>query len=249
MGIKKPSFNMDNFEITKREILGSIVIGAVLLIIGFMIHGGIVDRNMDKNEKYNKAVKIETSELFEYGMKTNVGNAFVYGDLETVDPVTYPEIDGEYMYVKKTKEKYTMHTRVVRYKVGKHWHSRTETYWTWDYAGHEDKTSKKVTFLGNEFDIGKFDMPSSSEICKIKESSRIRYVYSGVPAKHTGTIFTELKDGTIPDNNYLHEDKTIEATNESLQVNYEMGFFWCLWIVFSGLVIFGWFYLKNDWLE
>ena len=29
-------------------------------------------------------------------MRTNVGNAFVYGDLKAVDTVTYPEIGGEY---------------------------------------------------------------------------------------------------------------------------------------------------------
>lgn len=249
MGIKKPSFDMDDFEITKREILGSIVIGAVLLILGFFIHSGFVDRNLDKNEKYNKAVKIETQDLFEYGMRTNVGNAFVYGDLEAVDPVTYPEIGGDYMYVRKTKEKYTMHTRVVRYKVGKTWHSRTETYWTWDYAGHEDKTATKVTFLGSEFDISKFDLPVSNHVDTIKESSRVRYVYDAVPAKHTGTIFTELKDGTISDGNHLNKNMTITETHESLQVNFEGGLFWCLWILLSGCILFGWFALKNEWLE
>lgn len=41
--------------------------------------------------------------MFQYGMDTNVGNAFVYGDLKAVDTVTYPEIGGEYMYVEKLK--------------------------------------------------------------------------------------------------------------------------------------------------
>lgn len=89
---------MNNFEITKREILGSIIIGAVLLIIGFFISTVINEHQMDQNEKYNKAVKIDDSEMFEYGMRTNVGNAFVYGNLEAVDPVTYTEIGGEYTF-------------------------------------------------------------------------------------------------------------------------------------------------------
>lgn len=240
---------MDDFKITKREVLGSIVIGAVLLIIGFFISTGINERQMDKNEKYNKAVKIESPEMFEYGMRTNVGNAFVYGDLEAVDPVTYAEIGGDYMYVKKEKEKYTRHTRTVRHKVGDHYQTRTEVYWTWDYVDHESKQSTEVIFCGNKFSIDKFDIPSSDKITTIKESSRIRYVYYGVPAKHTGTIFTELKDGTISDNNYLHKDKTIEAANESLQINYGLGIFWGLYLVLSGFILYGWFYLKNDWLE
>lgn len=90
-------------EITKREVLTSVSIVAVMLLIGFLISGKIQNSIMDNNERYNKAVKIEDEELFRYGMDTNVGDAFVYGDLEAVDTVTFPEIGGEYMYVKKRK--------------------------------------------------------------------------------------------------------------------------------------------------
>lgn len=91
-------FDFGDFKITKREILASISIIAVLLLIGFIISGKISDHAMDKNEKYNKAVKIKEQDLFEYGMRTDIGNAFIYGDLEAVDTVTYPEIGGKYMY-------------------------------------------------------------------------------------------------------------------------------------------------------
>lgn len=81
-----------DFEITKRELLASISIIAIMLLVGFLIGGRVSDYQMDQNEKYNKAVKIETQDLFEYGMRTNIGNAFVYGDLLAVDTVTYPEM-------------------------------------------------------------------------------------------------------------------------------------------------------------
>lgn len=126
----------DDFEITKREVLASIAIIAMLLIVGLGISDKISDKIADKNEKYNKAIKIESKELFDYGMRTDVGNAFVYGELKAVDPVTYPEINGEYMYVEKVKERYTMHTRTVTYTTGsgknRMTHTRTEHYWTWD---------------------------------------------------------------------------------------------------------------------
>ena len=54
----------DDFEITKREVLASIAIIAVLLIIGLGISDKISDKIADKNEKYNKAIKIEDQELF-----------------------------------------------------------------------------------------------------------------------------------------------------------------------------------------
>lgn len=112
-GRKRRSFDFGNFEITKREILVSVSIVAIMLLIGVLNAGKISDYQLDKNEKYNKAIKIESQELFEYGMRTNAGNAFVYGDLKAVDTVTYPEIGGEYIYIEKVKERYTMHTRQV----------------------------------------------------------------------------------------------------------------------------------------
>ena len=90
-------------EITKREIIASIVIISILLIIGFFISESIGVSQNDKDSEYIKATHIEDQELFQYGMDTNIGNTFVYGDLIAVDTVSYPEIDGEYMYVKKIK--------------------------------------------------------------------------------------------------------------------------------------------------
>lgn len=126
----RKGFDFSNFEITKREILASISIIAVMILFGILISSKISEYQMDKNEIYNKAVKIESQEMFQYGMDTNVGNAFVYGDLKAVDTVTYPEIGGEYIYVEKVKEKYTRHTREVEHSNGKTTWYTTETYWT-----------------------------------------------------------------------------------------------------------------------
>lgn len=94
-----------NFEITKREVLFSIAIIAVMTLIGFVIHGKISDNLMNEYQKYNTALQIDNnSEMFSYGMRTDIGNAFVHGDLKAVDTVTYPEIGGAYMYVEKIKE-------------------------------------------------------------------------------------------------------------------------------------------------
>ena len=64
--IKKfKSFDFGEFEITKREILASISIVALLLLIGILISSKISEYLTDKNEIYNKAVKIEDQELFQ----------------------------------------------------------------------------------------------------------------------------------------------------------------------------------------
>jgi hypothetical protein len=240
-----------NIEITKREVLFSVCIIAVLLIIGFSISSAISSRIADSNEQYYKAVKITDTDLFQYGMDTNVGNAFVYGELKAVDPVTYDEIGGKYMYVKKVKERYTMHTRTVTYKVGNHTQTRTEHYWTWDCIGVDDKKCKNIKFVDIQFPVGKIEISSSDYITTIKESSHIRHKYYGTPEVLEGTIFTSLKDGTITDNSQFSTNKKIQETMESyVQTNHIFLYlFWLVWIGLIVFVVYLFYALENKWLE
>lgn len=240
---------MNDFEITKREVLVSVSIIAILLLIGVLISGKISESQMDRNEMYNKALKVEDADIFEYGMRTNIGNAFVYGDLIAVDSVGYPEIKGQYMYIEKIKERYTKHTRTVTKTVNGKTQTKTETYWTWDRVGGESKKSETVSFLGVNFDSDKIVMPGKYHIATIKESSRVRYVYNGVNAKNTGTIFTELKDETISDETPFYADMTIEETIEQLESGIGLIIFWIFWILLICGSVVGFYYIDNRWLE
>lgn len=219
----KRGFQFESFEITKREILASISIIAIFLLIGVLISGKISEHQIEENEKYNKAVKIENTDLFQFG--------------------------GKYMYVKKVKEKYTMHTRRVSHGSGKHRYYTTQTYWTWDYAGKESKKCKEINFCGTILKSKKIDLPSSDYITTIKESSHIRYKYYGVKTKYTGTIFTVLKDKTISDNSPFYSDMKIEQTVEHLESNITLVIFWIIWIVLVIAIVFGFYYFDNEWLE
>ena len=239
-----------DFEITKREVLASISIVAVLLLIGVLISGKIEEYQTDKNAVYNKAIKIDSKDLFEYGMRTNIGNAFVYGDLVAVDPVTYPEIGGSYMYVKKIKEEYTIHTRTVTTRDSKgRTHTHTETYWTWDEVSREHIQCNEVSFCGVIFDSEKIEMPDTNYITTIKESSHVRYKYYGTEISHAGTIFTTLKDKTISDNTAFYENKNIEETVETLESDIGLWIFWPFWIVLTIGCAIGFYYIDNEWLE
>lgn len=240
----------NSFKITKREVLVSVIIISIMLLIGFVIHGNINDALMLEYQKYNTALQIENdTDLFEYGMKTNVGNAFIHGDLKAVDTVTYPEIDGEYMYVEKVKEKHTMHTQTYTTTVNGKTQTRTRTYWSWDRVGSEDKKCKEISFCDVVFDSNKINLPNAEYVDMVKESSKIRYKYYGVKTKYTGTIFTELKDNTIANKTNFYNDKTIENTIEYLESGGELILFWFIWIVFTGGCVFGFYYLDNKWLE
>lgn len=217
----RKGFDFGDFEITKREILASISIIAVMILIGILISGKISEYQMDKNEKYNKAVKIESQEMFQYGMDTNVGNAFVYGDLKAVDTVTYPEIGGEYMYVEMDTERYTMHTRQVahtRTVNGKtETYYTTETYWTWDVIDWDKKKCNEISFAGVVFPVNKISIPATRYIDTVSAGYHLRHVYYGTGTHFVGTIFTDLRNGTISDDTKFYKDTTIEeAVEESL---------------------------------
>ena len=250
---RRKGFDFGDFEITPREIIASISIIAVMILIGVLISGKISEHQMDKNEIYNKAVKIESTDLFQYGMDTNVGNAFIYGDLKAVDTVTYPEIDGEYMYVKKVKEKYTKHIRTVtktRTVNGKsETYTETETYWTWDRVNSEDKKCNEVMFCGVTFNVNKFIIPGTHHIDTIKESSHIRYKYYGVGTEFTGTIFTDLRNKTISDNTHFYNGADIKETVKCLQTGGGEIVFWIFWIILICGGVYGFFYIDNQWLE
>lgn len=243
------SFYFSDFEITIREVLASISIVAVLILIGVLISSKISEHQMDDNEIYNKAVKIESSDLFEYGMKTNVGNAFVYGDLQAVDTVTYPEISGEYMYIEKVKERYTMHTRTITTTVNGKPQTRTETYWTWDVVDSEEMKCNEISFCGIVFDSKKFIIPSAEYVETVKESSHVRYKYYATSTSFKGTIFTNLRNNTISDKTKFYDDMTIDETVENLESGIGIVIFWFAWNALIIVCIYGFYKLDNDWLE
>lgn len=225
-----------------------------MLLIGFVIHGNINDKLMLEYQKYNTALQIENdSDLFVYGMKTNVGNAFVYGDLKAVDVVTYPEIGGKYSYVKKIKEKYTRHTRTVtktKTVNGKRkTYTEKEVYYTWDEVDSWSKHSKKISFLDVEFDYGTIDFPQYDYITTKKESSKVRYQYYGTGTEFTGTIYTVLKNNTINETSMFYNNRRIDETIESLESGWQLVLFWIAWILLTGGCVVGFYYIDNEWLE
>lgn len=158
-------------------------------------------------------------------------------------------IGGKYIYVKKVKEKYTMHTRRVSHGSGKHKYYTTETYWTWDYVGKESKKAKKINFCGIDFKSNKIVLPDDEYVDTVKESSRIRYKYYGVGTEYKGTIFTSLKDKTISDKSVFYNNRNINETVEHLESDMSLILFRIGWILLTGLVVFGFYYLDNNWLE
>lgn len=249
-------------EITKREVLASVSIVAVMLLIGFLISGKIQNSIMDNNERCNKAVKIEDEELFRYGMDTNVGDAFVYGDLKAVDTVTYPEIGGEYIFCEKVEERYERHEEeVTKTDPDGNEYTETEVYYEWETENEESLHAKEIEFCGSIFPYGKIDLPHSKHIKTIPgdkvyswesgERVKVRFVYYGVSTKYKGSIFANLKDGTILDGTSFYKDYTLEDIVKRFETHGTVFLilFWIFWIGLIGAAVYGFYYLDNEWLE
>lgn len=235
-------------EITKREILASITIIGVMVILGILINNKINEAAEEKSYTYNNALKInEDTELFQYGMKTSVGNALVYGKLTYVDGVSYDDVKGKYMYIKRVKEQYTAHTRVV--KSGKT--SRTETYYTWDEVDSELKASNQIQFCGVKFKRSELDPYKYIDLRHIKTTKarfNIRYVYYGYVGS-VGTLFCNIKNNKLNNTTYYENDTIDETLDAAEPKTWKNVLFWIMWSLVIVLLVYKFCEFENRWLD
>lgn len=240
---------MGDIEIKKSEIIFSIIIIAVMMIVGFSISEKIRQNLLEQYMEYDTAVKIDSEELFRHGMSTNIGNAFVYGDLIALDPVSFPEIDGEYSYIRKEEQEYRKHTRWVKYKDDDgNEQEKEEEYWTWDTIRTYKEKSTRISFLNVEFSYDQIPFPSNHYLTTVYHGFYHRNVYYVTDTTFTGTIFTYLRDDTINKTSF-YEGRTISETVDYLESGIELVLFWIGWIILTGAAVVGFYYLENKWLD
>lgn len=245
----------EDFTITKREILVSITITLILFGLGFFISSKIENNVNESNEKYFKALKINNdSDMFKYSLKTNVGYALINGKVQGVNGVSIDDIEGTYFKIKKTKEKYTKHTREVEHTktVGNRTETyyTTEEYWTWDYAGEEEWHTEKFKFLDVEFDYNTIKFNNSQYKDTKQTDYYTRYIYNITPMEFSGTLFTYINENKIKQNEFfinISIDDYIK--NKENIVNGTKAGFWAIWIIIICLIDFGFVYLENNYLE
>lgn len=130
-------------EITKREILASLVIVFIMIGIGALIGVNIKDSIQKSNEMYSTALKIKDKGDYDYAIETEQGNIITQGVISAEKPVKTNDLSGEFLYIKKITERYTQHTEVYTDSNGK---TKTRTYWSWDVISSDKTQSKKSNF-------------------------------------------------------------------------------------------------------
>lgn len=250
--MKKIIYRKGKYTITARELLFSVIIAILMLALGVFLSEKVLSVLDEKNQEYEQAAKIDGDrELFEYGMRTNVGNAFVSGTLKAVDPVKLPEIDGEWLFIRKTREEYTEHTRTVTHGSGKNAYTTIETYYTWDYAGHTEYHCQRISFLDNEFDYGVIDHPGTRHLTTKKVSALIRYKYEVCDAECDGTLYAKLSNSTISETEFINGRELNEAVEIMCKRSiFIMVIYWIIWVTITAFAVFGFcYFFDNEWIE
>jgi hypothetical protein len=251
-----------------------------MICVGFLISNKIADHIADTNAIYYTAAKIDNNaDQFNYGIKTNIGNALVYGTLSTIDPVSMDTLTGEYMYIEKVYERYSMHTRVVTHRSANGTtYTTTETYYTWDTCKREEKSATTVAFLDREFSINLFSLGWSNTLILNQETlsgnilnkvsnnyvyedgdfwssvGDIRYHYNVIPVTKTGSILVRLGDNTITPingNKISIEDGTPTEIIQHLQDSEGIPciIFWVIWSIIIIILVVVYVAHDNNWLE
>lgn len=251
----------------KRIII--VIIGVVFLsLFAFSIKNHMDSVGYKNQVKYTTAVKAIDKERFNYSIDSKQGRLLATGELSAKgDLARFSEMTKGFSYVERTKEHYTMHTREVCTGSGKTESCHTEVYYTWDYAGSESLSIKKVSLFDREYDANLFNFgnfkqrANACDITVLDKDTGIfsekhgcskswfggeyyylddddRYTYDVVPTKLTATFLASTYNGLKP----LDEDKITLQNKNIDQVlkdvgKYKLVGFWTLVSIMSMLFI------------
>lgn len=245
---------MRNFEITKREVLVGVVIVLIMVTLGFFIGTSIHNSVSEGNEKFFKSLKINNdSNMFDYAIKTEIGDVVSYGEIKANEPVSDSMIDGEYFSIRKIEEHYVMKTRTVTYtdSEGKT-KTRTETYWEWDEVGREHFNTETFTYLEKlfEYDFFKINHYKYKETVKNGLLSDVRYIFYVIPKEFNATLYSKAVNKTIL-NNEVYPNETIDSLIEKKinSADFAVTVFWIIWTIIIIGVVVGFVALDNRYLN
>lgn len=259
-------------QITKREILMSIAIFLVMLGIAIGLTFMVLNISQEHDEVYHKALQLEDEDAIEHAKNTGAGLAFVKVVLDSDNSVSHPNLIGEYLYIKEYVEKYTEHERVVTETDSEgNTHTRVETYWQWDYYDSQVTQVDSVRLNNIEINSDELNFPSKSlkltdETCTVSHwgtsyiekndwfGPRLRYSYTIVEkgGEYSSLVFFENGEMNAYNSSKISlHDSTVKELYESCLGRQKLWLIlvWLGWALVTFLLIFGFYYLDNMWLN
>lgn len=204
----------------QRMALWPVVLIAVLTILpiaGILLAAYLKVRKMrsdtQRSAELRKAVHLDNRDMFCYGMDTDVGNAFVYGELRAVDPVSVPALYGEYYCISRVEEEYVEKTRYVTESVYRNGQMETErkeeTYYEWEEISTKRIHCRRVTFMDVEFPYEKIPLHPTAVVKSSTVGDR-KCTWYAAPSVMQGTLYTWLGNHTIADRSRFFDGLSLE---------------------------------------
>lgn len=234
-------------EVTRREVIFSISIVAVILGLAYLLQSHLFDSSNIRINQLETATGVNEKGLFDHAMKTNLENIMIETEINAVDTVSSEFIKGDYMYVEEIKEKYVRKSRSVSYKCGDSRCYRTEYYWTWDVVGRNKKHSKEVEVFDHKFKKNKITGYDSRRHSTVKTDRRTRYKINVTDKKIEGTIHAATKDGKW--NLYKGQVKDDIVSDAITGVKTSKVVYWLLSLLVAGGLSYWFVSHDNWWLE
>ena len=246
---------LGEMEITKREILFSTTILAVMIGLGVWLSNPIISSVSEKALETVSAVQVRDAEKFGYIKRTNAGNFYAEGSLIATDTIKLPELPRGYSFIEKVKEKYEAHTETYTTTDGKgHTQVHTRVVYEWEVKHRDKYETAKYRFLGQEFtkqEIGyqPYGRRDTTIYDKKIWGSDTRYVYYTTPIFINGTM-SGTADGKTYENLHFKPGTKIEKIVKNAENNIQATpiVFWILWIMLTGSFITLFFLAENRWL-
>ena len=242
-------------KITKREILVSTLILAIMVGIGVWVSSPIMRGSTERYLDTMSSVSVTDSAKFDYVRRTDSGRFVAEGTLSAIDVVSLPELPRPYSYIRKVQEEYRLHTETYTTTDSKgHTTVHTRTYHSWDEIKHWTYETDSVSFLGQHFkakDVFRY-RPAKDTTIKAERKffqNDTRYVYYTCPVSYEGIMTGIAKEKAFNEPSFK-AGKTIEWYFKDAEADLQGGYvlFWVLWSLLTGGVVVLFYCLENKWL-
>lgn len=220
---------------SKTIVFKTIVFGVIGFVLASILT--IVIRNLEPQIKkdYRNAAVIQSEEELD---ALDAGPTFLYGTLRTENPVTMPNVDGEYIYLEKVRENYRY--APFNYALNpqsESWHGMYQ----WIEVDSQVKVSPYCMMYDLKFPVDNdvFTYVNLRERLKIVQiSDTERDVYYGIPVNTKGTLFVNMSKDMTPDVSFFDMDITPDEFLDRQWVYAIPCAVACIWFLYVMAIIY-----------
>ena len=228
------------------------IIFLLMLLVGMYFARKERERAADNSANYRKALTIERIPDFNYGMRTNVGYAFVHGIVSAINPINPAWLDREILAYKIITEEYREHidyVPVTHFDKNNTPFTKTEIrkHYSWDTIKTEENHVDQIKFRDLTLGYNVINLPEPKYEKTETIGFNIRNKYFVLNNDLEGSIFTYLTRNGISENSKFFEG--LSAANAKIkaikdEIN-RVKTFWILWTLVTIATMIIVFIVKN----